>query len=84
MALGVLQLGLPYILYGIAIRHVSAIEGILLPALEPVLNPLWVFIFLHERPGAWSMAGALLVLGAVSARGLLGLRGGKATQNQAR
>ena len=84
VALGVLQLGLPYILYGIAIRHVSAIEGILLPTLEPVLNPLWVFIFLHERPGAWSMAGAALVLGAVSARGLLGLRGGKAAQNQAR
>ena len=70
-ALGVLQLGLPYILYGIAIRHVTAIEGILLPALEPVLNPLWVFIFLHERPGARSMAGAALVLGAVSAHGLL-------------
>ncbi len=84
LALGVLQLGLPYILYGIAIRHVTAIEGILLPTLEPVLNPLWVFIFLHERPGAWSMAGAALVLGAVSARGLLGLGRGKAGQNQAR
>ncbi len=75
--LGVLQLGVPYILYGIAIRHVTAIEGILLPTLEPVLNPLWVFIFLHERPGAWSITGAALVLGAMCARGLLGLRVGK-------
>ncbi len=77
VTLGVLQLGVPYILYGIAIRQVTAIEGILLPTLEPVLNPLWVFIFLHERPGAWSIAGAALVLGAICARGLLGLRAAK-------
>ena len=74
VVLGVLQLGVPYILYGLAIRHVKAIEGILLPMLEPVLNPLWVFIFLGERPGEWTIAGALLVLGAMCVRGLLGLR----------
>jgi drug/metabolite transporter (DMT)-like permease len=72
--LGVLQLGVPYILYGIAIRHVTAIEGILIPLLEPVLNPLWVFIFLGEIPGGWTVAGAILVLGAMLTRGLLGLR----------
>jgi drug/metabolite transporter (DMT)-like permease len=74
LALGVLQLGVPYILYGLAIRHVTALEGILIPMLEPVLNPLWVFIFLHERPGGWALAGAALVLGAMLARALPGLR----------
>lgn len=74
VVLGVVQLGVPYILYSLAIRHVTAIEGILIPTLEPVLNPLWVFIFLHEKPGTWTLAGALLVLGAVMARGLWGLR----------
>lgn len=78
LVLGVLQLGVPYILYGLAIRHVKAIEGILVPMLEPVLNPLWVLIFLGERPGAWTIAGALLVLGAMCVRGLLGLRAAKA------
>ena len=68
--LGVLQLGVPYILYGLAIRHVSAIEGILIPLLEPVLNPLWVFVFLREIPRPWSIAGALLVLLAMVSRGL--------------
>ncbi len=72
--LGVFQLGVPYILYGLAIRHVKAIEGILLPMLEPVLNPVWVWLFLSETPGPWTMAGALLVLGAMGVRGLLGLR----------
>lgn len=74
LALGVLQLGVPYILYGLAIRHVTAIEGILIPMLEPVLNPLWVFIFLHESPGTWALAGAALVLGAMVARGLSRVR----------
>ncbi len=81
LVLGVLQLGVPYILYGLAIRHVKAIEGILLPMLEPVLNPLWVFLFLHERPGGWTIAGAVMVLSAMGIRGLLALRGTKATQN---
>jgi drug/metabolite transporter (DMT)-like permease len=76
LVLGVLQLGVPYILYGLAIRHVPAIEGILIPLLEPVLNPLWVFLFLGEIPGARTVAGAGLVLAAMLARGLLGLRGG--------
>ena len=75
LVLGVLQLGVPYILYGLAIRHVTAIEGILIPLLEPVLNPLWVFLFLGEIPRTWTVAGAVLVLGAMLARGLLGLRG---------
>ncbi|MEO6787213.1 MAG: DMT family transporter, partial [Chthoniobacteraceae bacterium] len=70
VTLGVLQLGVPYILYGLAIRHVSAIEGILIPLLEPVLNPLWVFIFLGEVPRAWTVAGASLVLVAMLSRGL--------------
>ena len=75
IALGVLQLGVPYILYGLAIRHVTAIEGILIPLLEPVLNPLWVFLFRGETPGSWTVAGSVLVLGAMLARGLVGLRG---------
>ena len=74
IVLGVLQLGVSYILYGVAIRHVSAIEGILIPMLEPVLNPVWVFIFLGEKPGAWTVAGAALVLAAMLTRGLLGMR----------
>ena len=74
LVLGVLQLGVPYILYGLAIRHVTAIEGILIPLLEPVLNPLWVFLFLGEIPRAWTVAGAALVLVAMLVRGLLGLR----------
>jgi drug/metabolite transporter (DMT)-like permease len=69
--LGVFQLGIPYVLYAIAIRRVTALEAILIPALEPVLNPTWVALVTQEVPGPWSLAGGALVMAAVLARGLL-------------
>ena len=69
--LGVVQLGLPYVLYVRAIRRVTALDAIVIPLLEPVLNPLWVMLFHGEKPGPWSLAGAALVLGAVLFRGVL-------------
>jgi len=69
--LGVVQLGIPYILYSIAIRRVTALEAVLIPMLEPILNPLWVALAHGERPGPWSLLGGALVLGAVILRGML-------------
>jgi drug/metabolite transporter (DMT)-like permease len=67
--LGVVQLGIPYILYSMAIRRVTAMEAIFIPMLEPILNPIWVAMARGERPGLWSLAGGALVLGAVVFRG---------------
>jgi drug/metabolite transporter (DMT)-like permease len=66
--LGTVQLGFSYLLYTYAIRHVLAIEAILIPTLEPLLNPLWVFLFLGEIPGSWSILGGLVVLSALTYR----------------
>jgi drug/metabolite transporter (DMT)-like permease len=67
--LGVVQLGLPYLLFSIAIRRLTALEAVLLPMIEPILNPLWVALARGEWPGPWSLAGGGLVLGAVAVRG---------------
>ena len=67
---GVGQLGLPLVLYGKAIPHVRAIEAVLIPVLEPVLNPVWVWVFVGEAPSGWALLGGVIVLGAVTARGL--------------
>lgn len=72
--LGIVQISIPYILYTIAIRHVKAVEAITIPMLEPVLNPIWVFIFIREMPGPWAMAGGLLVLSAIIVRSLILIR----------
>ena len=70
LLLGVVQLGLPYILYALALRHVRAVEGILLPMIEPVLNPVWVFLLLGETPGPLALLGGSIILGAVLFRAM--------------
>lgn len=65
LLLGVVQLGLPYVMYALALRHIRAVEGILLPMIEPVLNPLWVFLLLGETPGPLALLGGAIILGAV-------------------
>ena len=68
LLLGVVQLGLPYVMYALALRHIRAVEGILLPMIEPVLNPLWVFLLLGETPGPLALLGGAIILGAVVVR----------------
>lgn len=63
--LGVVQLGIPYALYGIAIRYVTALEVSLVPGIEPILNPTWVAIFMGEIPSRFSFVGGSIVIGAV-------------------
>lgn len=64
-ALGTLQIGLPYVLYAIAVPRLTALESSLVPALEPVLNPIWVLLAVGERPGPLALAGASFVLASV-------------------
>ncbi|HQL82758.1 MAG TPA: EamA family transporter, partial [Spirochaetota bacterium] len=64
--LGVFQLGLSYLIYSRAIRHVPALQAIIVPIIEPVLNPVWVFMFMGESPGPWAIAGAAIVIAAVA------------------
>jgi len=69
--LGVFQLGISYILFSEASKHVSAVEAILIPVIEPLLNPIWVFIFAGEKPGPFALVGGFVVVGAVVARSLI-------------
>jgi drug/metabolite transporter (DMT)-like permease len=68
--LGVVQLGLGYIFFVEGMKSVSAIEGALLPVIEPVLNPVWVAVFAGETPSTTTVLGGLLIVGAVTARSL--------------
>jgi len=60
--LGVFQIGVAYLFLIRGLERVSAFEGSLLLLLEPVLNPIWAWLVHGERPGAWSIAGAAVIL----------------------
>jgi drug/metabolite transporter (DMT)-like permease len=66
--LGVFQLGLSYLLFSRGVRGTPAIEASLLVLLEPVLNPIWTYLFTGERPGPWAVAGGAVVLAATAWR----------------
>lgn len=72
--LGIFQTGLSSALYSIAIRHVPALESTLILMLEPVLNPLWVFLVIGESPAPLALVGGIVVLGAIAARAIVGAR----------
>ncbi len=66
IVLGVFQLGIPYILYGIAVRNCPPLACSLLGAIEPLLNPVWVFVFVGEAPSAFALVGGVIVIAAVT------------------
>jgi drug/metabolite transporter (DMT)-like permease len=71
LLLGIFQLGIPYILYSIAIRRITALEAVLTSMLEPIMNPIWVFLVLGEKPGKWAFIGGVIVIVTVIVRGIL-------------
>ncbi|MEK7486863.1 MAG: DMT family transporter, partial [Planctomycetota bacterium] len=72
--LGTFQLGLSYYFYGQALKYVRAIEGILIPIIAPILNPMWAWIFLDEIPGFWSFCGGSVVFVTVTFRSMMLLK----------
>ncbi len=57
-----LSLGFGYLLFAYGIRRTSPVTAAILSNVEPVLNPIWVFIFIGENPGVFGIIGAAVVL----------------------
>jgi drug/metabolite transporter (DMT)-like permease len=63
--LGICQIGLGLVFLTIGGRLIPAAEVALITLLEILLGPLWVWLFLSERPAAATLVGGLVVLAAV-------------------
>jgi drug/metabolite transporter (DMT)-like permease len=74
IALGLFQQTAAFLCYAWAIRHATALETLLIPVIEPVLSPVWVAIVVGEQPGPRALVGGAIVVGAVTARAVLGRR----------
>ncbi|MBI5769431.1 MAG: DMT family transporter [Verrucomicrobia bacterium] len=77
LTLGVVQLGVSYWLYARAIKHVTALEAVLIPVIEPILNPVWVLLAMGERPTPLALTGGAIVLVAVTLRAAASVRAGR-------
>ena len=63
--LGIVQLGIPYVLYALAASKISPLSCSLIGMIEPLLNPLWVAIFYGEVPGLFALLGGAVVITSV-------------------
>ena len=71
MILGVFQYGLANICYARGCTKIDKIETSLLLTLEPIFNPIPVWIVTGEKMGPRALAGFFIVIIAVTAYGLL-------------
>jgi len=66
--LGIVQIGVSYTLFTLGIaRGARATEAGIIGYIEPLLNPVWVFLLLGERPSQWAILGGVIIIAAVLA-----------------
>lgn len=73
--LGIIQIGLAYTFFTLGMaRGVRSLDAGIAGYIEPVLNPVWVFLVLGERPARWALIGGAIIVAAVSSHTILGAR----------
>ena len=76
--LGVVQIGLAYTLFTVAMaRGVRSLDAGIVGYVEPVLNPIWVYLILGERPTRWALLGGAIIVTAVVCHTLIEARRGR-------
>jgi DME family drug/metabolite transporter len=64
--LGIIQIGVAYALFTAAMaRGLKSLDASIVGYVEPVLNPIWVFVFIGERPSGWAMIGGAIIIASV-------------------
>lgn len=66
--LGIFQIGIAYIIFSYGLKRILAIEASLLSMIEPVLNPVWVFLGYGEIPSLAAIAGGIIIITAITVR----------------
>ena len=66
--LGLIQMGLGYLLFTYGLKRTTATEASLITMLEPLFNPVWVAIGYGERPSTLAVVGGLIIVVALVVR----------------
>ncbi len=67
---------LGYRMFTEASKNLSALQSVMLPVLDPILNPVWVFLIVGERPSITALLGGVIVLVAITLRSLFLMKEG--------
>ena len=73
LALGILQYSLPSILFAKGVKMTHPVAASIILTVEPIMSPIWVFLFLGELPGTMAIVGFVLVISAVTLQSLIPL-----------
>ena len=63
--MGIVQIGISYIIFNEGIKYISATESMIIAMLEAVLNPIWVFLGVGEVPTVYSIIGSVIIILAI-------------------
>jgi drug/metabolite transporter (DMT)-like permease len=60
--LGMVQMGLPYVLFARGLKSIPGHEATGIGLVEPLLVPVWVYLAWGDKPAWWTLAGGGLIL----------------------
>ncbi len=64
--LGIFQIGISYILFIKGVRGgTRPLDASIIGFIEPLLNPVWVFLFVGERPSNWAILGGIIIIATI-------------------
>jgi drug/metabolite transporter, DME family len=66
--LGIVQMGLPYILFARGLKHIPGHEATGIALVEPLLVPVWVYLAWGDKPAWWTLVGGGLILVGLAIR----------------
>jgi drug/metabolite transporter (DMT)-like permease len=73
--LGIVQIGIAYVLF---IKGVTGgtrpLDASIIGFIEPLLNPVWVFLFVGEQPSTWALLGGAVIVTTVAVHTLVQYR----------
>jgi drug/metabolite transporter, DME family len=64
--LGIFQIGLAYYFFTLGVsKGVRSLDASIIGFIEPILNPVWVFLVVGEKPSPWALTGGAIIVTAV-------------------
>ncbi|MGB9665041.1 MAG: DMT family transporter [Ignavibacteria bacterium] len=69
--LGIFQIGFAYAVFTYSIKRIEGIEAALIAMIEPVMNPIWVYLGYGEKPSPFAILGGLIILSTITIRTII-------------